>query len=544
MDRRDSLVDRRTEFTRTGVVHASVTSNSLSPAVSATTRSVLKGYFQTGSVPTQANFADFIDSCLIPDAQGNVGLGVAAPAAKLDVAGTVNATAFTGSGAGLTGIPVAALTGSLSVPAANVTGMLSASQLPPVSALSGTFTATQLPALSALSGTLTAAQLPPLNQQNGQLTPAQLPPLNRQSGQLTPAQLPLINQLNGVLSSAQLPDDIVGPDHRIDFGNGAAIAGTGSDLQLQAALVVQTYAPSSIRQTFNPGSPGISAGWVAPGGGTLVALHLPLILPQAVLQAGVTARLVSIVDSRSNTPIYPGSAQPLPPASPRQADALVAFPVPISVAPNSDPWALVFFRFAGLHLPLTPGVLYSCNVALDTHVPTGGPYWLQAFSCASSTQLLGCTALIAPQGSVNLVVSPSGVGIGTAAPSQALEVAGAIKCAGVIQTSDARLKTEVAPLDAVLPRLNALTPVTFRWADAAFPAAAAAGPQLGLIAQAVEAVFPELVQTDERGFKAMDYSRLAAALVGATRELAAENAALRTRFAQLEQRLARLGPSS
>lgn len=41
---------------------------------------------------------------------GNVGIGTATPTAKLDVAGTVKATAFSGSGAGLTGLSGAALT--------------------------------------------------------------------------------------------------------------------------------------------------------------------------------------------------------------------------------------------------------------------------------------------------------------------------------------------------------------------------------------------------------------------------------------------------
>ena len=45
-----------------------------------------------------------IDATLVVNSSGNVGIGTTAPTQKLDVAGTVKATAFIGDGSGLTGI--------------------------------------------------------------------------------------------------------------------------------------------------------------------------------------------------------------------------------------------------------------------------------------------------------------------------------------------------------------------------------------------------------------------------------------------------------
>jgi hypothetical protein len=56
-----------------------------------------------------------------------------------------------------------------------------------------------------------------------------------------------------------------------------------------------------------------------------------------------------------------------------------------------------------------------------------------------------------------------------------------------------------------------------------------------LIAQEVEAVLPELVTTDEQGFKAVNYSKLPLLTIQAVKELKAENDDLKTRLAALEQ---------
>ena len=47
--------------------------------------------------------------------------------------------------------------------------------------------------------------------------------------------------------------------------------------------------------------------------------------------------------------------------------------------------------------------------------------------------------------------------------------------------------------------------------------------QVGLIAQDVEKIYPELVQTDAEGFKSIDYAKLTPILVEAIKELQTQN---------------------
>ena len=61
------------------------------------------------------------------------------------------------------------------------------------------------------------------------------------------------------------------------------------------------------------------------------------------------------------------------------------------------------------------------------------------------------------------------------------------------------------------------------------------GRQIGLIAQEVEAVFPELVKTDSQGYKAVSYEKLTAVLVEAMKEQQAKISELGAKIKRLEE---------
>jgi hypothetical protein len=105
--------------------------------------------------------------------------------------------------------------------------------------------------------------------------------------------------------------------------------------------------------------------------------------------------------------------------------------------------------------------------------------------------------------------------------------------------SDLRLKGNIAPLDSLLGKLTALQPVAFDWRrDEYVDLHLSSERSLGLIAQEVEEVLPELVAENGDGFKSVHYERLPLLMLQGMRELKAENDALREQNASLEARLA------
>ncbi|AGH98371.1 TonB-dependent receptor [Micavibrio aeruginosavorus EPB] len=116
----------------------------------------------------------------------------------------------------------------------------------------------------------------------------------------------------------------------------------------------------------------------------------------------------------------------------------------------------------------------------------------------------------------------------------ALHAQGDITYTGVLtDTSDIRLKTDIQQLDAqdVLARLDQIDTYSFRMRDNV-----SGQLELGVMAQEVEKVFPELVRTakDEMGTKSVNYSGFVAPLIEATKTLKAENDNLKAELASLK----------
>jgi hypothetical protein len=131
-----------------------------------------------------------------------------------------------------------------------------------------------------------------------------------------------------------------------------------------------------------------------------------------------------------------------------------------------------------------------------------------------------------------LVLQPTigNVGIGITSPQDKLDVNGYVRSNGNRLTSDARWKGNINSIENSLERITQLRGVTYEWTDKS----KGEGEQLGVIAQEVEELFPQVVHTDNQGYKSVEYSKLVAPLIEAVKSLSAENDALKERIARLE----------
>jgi hypothetical protein len=112
------------------------------------------------------------------------------------------------------------------------------------------------------------------------------------------------------------------------------------------------------------------------------------------------------------------------------------------------------------------------------------------------------------------------VGIGTnPSGSYMLEIAGKMRTTGINEISDERLKREITPIDNALGKVMKMQGMQYYWRREDYPSLNLDNSkQIGLIAQQVEKIVPEVVQTDKEGFKAVEYSKLIALLVEAIKQ--------------------------
>jgi hypothetical protein len=123
----------------------------------------------------------------------------------------------------------------------------------------------------------------------------------------------------------------------------------------------------------------------------------------------------------------------------------------------------------------------------------------------------------------------------------AATVNGSLSATSLVTFSDGRYKKNVEPLHLSLDKVTQLTGVSYEWKTEEYGGRGfEEGRQIGFIAEDVERVIPELVRTDEMGYKALAYDKLVPVLVEAVKQQQREIGEKDARIEKLERALEKL----
>ena len=104
------------------------------------------------------------------------------------------------------------------------------------------------------------------------------------------------------------------------------------------------------------------------------------------------------------------------------------------------------------------------------------------------------------------------------------------------QISDTRLKADILKLENVIQKIKKLNSYYFNWSNEAKENFSVNNErQIGVLAQDIETVFPELVSENKEGYKTMDYVKLTPILLQAIKEQQSQIEIMEERISQLEQ---------
>jgi hypothetical protein len=110
------------------------------------------------------------------------------------------------------------------------------------------------------------------------------------------------------------------------------------------------------------------------------------------------------------------------------------------------------------------------------------------------------------------------VGFGTTNPTETLSVFGNILSTETIfatvftSLSDRTQKTDIRPIENALDLVNKMKGVKYKWKDNHNQ------PSIGVIAQDIEKVLPEVVTTNKNGLKSVSYGNIVGVLIEAIKE--------------------------
>ena len=157
--------------------------------------------------------------------------------------------------------------------------------------------------------------------------------------------------------------------------------------------------------------------------------------------------------------------------------------------------------------PLLPTGVISSSAQLTSTLPIG-------VVSGSSQVLGGSTIHSGSSGNYQF----NSIGVGTAGST----VAGEIRAIGDITayySSDIRLKENIVPIVNALTKVNQISGNTYDWKEGYEEIHSHKGNDVGVIAQEIEEILPQIVTNRDNGYKAVQYEKIIPLLIEAIKEL-------------------------
>ena len=157
------------------------------------------------------------------------------------------------------------------------------------------------------------------------------------------------------------------------------------------------------------------------------------------------------------------------------------------------------------------GAVAASQFSVGSAIHTGNQFYCNtSATCHLNYSGTGQTAL---GNSTGGIYAYGNVGIKTAVSAYYLDVGGAVRATTYATGSDIRLKENIHTVTKALDTIKALRGVTFRWKDYnLYP------NSIGFIAQEVETILPQVVQTSANGYKSVNYDAIIPIAVTAIQE--------------------------
>jgi hypothetical protein len=176
-----------------------------------------------------------------------------------------------------------------------------------------------------------------------------------------------------------------------------------------------------------------------------------------------------------------------------------------------------------------PAGIVSSSTQTIAHLPNGtvsGSSQITYTSISSipggivsgSSQVLGGTAI--HSGSSGDYQFNS-LGIGTAASALAGEIR-ATNDITAFYSSDIRLKENIQPIQNALEKVESISGNTYDWKEGYDEIHSHKGNDIGVIAQEIESILPQIVTNRDNGYKAVQYEKIVPLLIEAIKELSAK----------------------